>query len=102
MQEIILQPSGRPRNRIATRVRLARSSVSPDLTQEDLSARVETYGVKLDRDDISKIETGHRMVKDYELLAIAAALYVPVSWLVGEMELYGSEEDLPPRPRYDR
>jgi transcriptional regulator with XRE-family HTH domain len=83
-------------------MRLARRSVTPEVTQEDLSARVGAYGVKLDRDDISKIETGDRMVKDYELLAIAAALYVPVSWLIGETELYGSEDDLPGRPNYDR
>jgi hypothetical protein len=42
------------------------------------------------------------MVKDYELLAIAAALYVPVSWLIGEAELYDGERDIPRRPNYDR
>ncbi|MDE7009931.1 MAG: helix-turn-helix domain-containing protein [Oscillospiraceae bacterium] len=45
-------------------------------TQSDLAARVQVNGVVLERDCISRIENGLRMVQDFELRAIAAALGV--------------------------
>ena len=62
-------------------------------------ARVEAYGVHIDRLGIGRIESGKRIVLDFELRAIAAALYVPVSWLIGEEEVWGAPEDIPERPR---
>jgi len=54
-------------------------------TQADLAARVQVNGVILERDCISRIENGLRMVQDFELRAIAAALGVTTDWLL-EME----------------
>lgn len=51
-------------------------------TQLDLAARVQVNGVILERDCISRIENGLRMVQDFELRAIAAALGVTTDWLV--------------------
>jgi HTH-type transcriptional regulator, cell division transcriptional repressor len=86
-------------NLIAERIREARRRTKPIVSQVDLSARVKEYGVQLNQASISKIERGVRIVTDVELLAIAKALYVPVGWLVGEYEFYGSAADVPPAPK---
>jgi hypothetical protein len=82
----------KPRNLIAARMRQARLRLKPDVTQEDLSALIEAYGVHLDRLAISRIERGTRAVTDYELLAIAAALAVPVRWLLAEDKVHNPLE----------
>lgn len=51
-------------------------------TQSDLAARVQVTGVILERDCISRIENGLRMVQDFELRAIAEALGVTADWLL--------------------
>ena len=40
----------------------------------------------IDRAGISKIETGERVVLDFELKAIGEALLVKVGWLLDEVE----------------
>jgi len=72
------------RNIIGERVRLAREKTKPLITQEDLAARLQIEGLRLERVTISKIETGYREVTDVETVAIAKALGVTVSWLLGE------------------
>jgi len=47
---------------------------------------VQVSGVIIERDCISRIENGLRMVQDFELRAIAGALGVTTDWLVGETE----------------
>jgi len=56
------------------------------ITQADLAARLQIEGLRLERVTISKIETGYREVTDVETVAIAKALGVTVSWLLGESE----------------
>ena len=51
-------------------------------TQSDLAARIQVSGVILERDCISRIENGLRMVQDFELRAIAEALGVTTDWLL--------------------
>jgi len=72
------------RNIIGERVRLAREKTKPLITQGDLAARLQIAGLRLERVTISKIETGYREVTDVETVAIAKALGVTVSWLLGE------------------
>jgi len=74
------------RNIIGERVRLARERAKPLITQTDLAARLQIEGLRLERVAISKIETGYREVTDVEAVAIAKALSVTVSWLLGESE----------------
>ena len=74
------------RNVIGERVRLARERAKPLITQADLAARLQIEGLRLERVTISKIETGYREVTDVETVAIAKALGVTVSWLLGESE----------------
>ncbi len=56
------------------------------ITQTDLAARLQIEGLRLERVTISKIETGYREVTDVEAIAIAKALGVTISWLLGESE----------------
>ena len=74
------------RNIIGERVRLARERAKPLITQTDLAARLQIEGLQLERVTISKIETGYREVTDVETVAVAKALSVTVSWLLGESE----------------
>lgn len=57
-----------------------RSAVS----QEDLAARLALRGVFFDRSAISRMEAQKRFIRDYEIIAIAAALKIPVSWFFEE------------------
>lgn len=69
------------RNVIGSRVKIAR--LNHNLTQEELSAKLETFAVYIDRASISKLEQKKRIVTDIELLALAEILAVSVNWLLG-------------------
>ena len=69
-------------NLVGKRVKDARSKAQPPITQEELSKRLSKQGVSIDRAGVAKIETGIRGVLDYELVALAKALDVEVSWLL--------------------
>ena len=56
------------------------------IPQAELAARVQTMGVILEQDAISRIERGLRMVQDYELRALASVLGVSADWLMQEDE----------------
>ena len=56
------------------------------LSQADLAARMQVNGVLIEREAISKIETGDRFVADYELTVFAKVLGVSVLWLLGQEE----------------
>ena len=71
------------RNVSGERVRQARTARR--YSQRALAAKVQTEGVILEQDAISRIESGSRMVQDYELRALANILGVTSSWLL-EME----------------
>ena len=76
----------RPKNYIAGRMREARRRFHPRMTQADLSATLQEMGVFIDRAGISKIETGERVVLDFELKAIGEALSIKIGWLLNETE----------------
>ena len=54
------------------------------LSQADLAARMQVHGVAIEREAISKIETGDRLVTDYELLTFAKVFGVSMEWLTGQ------------------
>ena len=54
------------------------------ITQAELAARVQCEGVALEQDAISRIESGQRMVQDYELRALAEVLGASMDWLAGK------------------
>ena len=76
----IINLDGR-RNVSGERVRQMRTKKR--MTQADLAAKVQTTGVILEQDAISRIESGSRMVQDYELRALAEVLGVTSDWLMG-------------------
>ncbi len=73
-------------NLIGDRVKEARAAATPPLTQEQLSKKLAKLGVSIDRAGVAKIETGIRGVLDFELVALAKALGVKVTWLLGTKE----------------
>ena len=54
------------------------------LSQADIAARMQVNGVTIEREAISKIETGDRFVTDYELMVFAKVLNVSMEWLIGQ------------------
>ena len=62
------------------RVRLARERLG--LSQEALAAKVQLEGHSLTQKTISRIETGSRVVPDYEIPLLAKALNVDPLWLL--------------------
>ncbi|MGA3143946.1 MAG: helix-turn-helix transcriptional regulator [Verrucomicrobiota bacterium] len=73
-------------NLVGERVKEARAKARPPLTQDELSKRLSKLGVSIDRAGVAKIETGIRGVLDVELVALAKALDVKVTWLLGVKE----------------
>ncbi len=69
------------RNITGKKIKIAR--LNNNLTQQQLSAKLETLAVYIDRASISKIEQQKRIVTDYELLALCEILKVSPNWLLG-------------------
>lgn len=63
--------------------RIYQARTAMRLSQSDLAARMQVNGVTIEREAISKIETGDRFVADYELMVFATVLGVSVEWLIG-------------------
>ena len=53
---------------------------------------MQVNGVIVEREAISKIETGDRFVTDYELLVFAKVLGVSVDWLLADEDMQGIME----------
>ena len=53
------------------------------LSQEMLAARLQTEGVNIERDSVSRIELGTRFVADYELAVLCKILNVSPASLLG-------------------
>lgn len=70
-----------PRNITGKQIKEIRRSLTPKVSQDDLSGRVAAVGVTLTRTQVAKIEGGRRPVADYEIFAIAKALRVSVESL---------------------
>lgn len=62
-------------------IRRIRQQHTPRITLEDLSGRLAARGLCLDRTALSRIENGERAVFDFEVVAIAEALRVPLTEL---------------------
>lgn len=54
------------------------------MSQDQLAAKLQTEGLGVNQNSISRIETGKRIVADYELKALAHVLDVPLETLLGE------------------
>lgn len=63
------------------RVREARTKAK--LSQEEVAAKIQLQGLSITQKAISRIETGLRVVPDYEIAFLAAALDVSPLWILG-------------------
>lgn len=69
------------RNICGDRIREARQKRR--LSQSDLCKLLQLRGVMVERDTISRMESGSRFVADFEAVVIAEVLEIPVLWLLG-------------------
>ena len=76
-------PKRKPKNVIGPTVRKLRYAARVPMTQEALVARLQVRGVLLDRSALARIESQERLVRDVEIIALAAALRVPIERLFG-------------------
>lgn len=63
--------------------RLKEARIQNNLTQQELSAKLETMAIYINRASISKIEKQKRVVTDFELLSLCNILKVSPLWLLG-------------------
>jgi len=70
------------KNVVGAQVKKARKNAKPPITQNELVARLQIQGIKIDQATLSKIENGTRPVFDYEVVALAEALKVAAEWLL--------------------
>ena len=69
------------KNICGVRIKEARKRLN--LSQENLAAKLQTEGVNIERDSVSRIEIGTRFVADYELLVLCRILNVTPEYLLG-------------------
>lgn len=69
-------------NLAGERIRQQRQSLG--LSQEQLAARLQLRGLELGQKAVSRMETGSRVIPDYELSWLAQALETTTAWLLGE------------------
>lgn len=69
-------------NLCGKRVREARMRAG--WSQEELAAKLQLAGLQLGQMAVSRIETGKRVVPDFELPVLAEVLCVSTDWLLGK------------------
>ena len=69
-------------NLCGERVREARTRAG--WSQEQLAAKLQLSGLQIGQMVVSRIETGKRVVPDFELPIIAEVLSVTTGWLLGK------------------
>ncbi|HIV03378.1 MAG TPA: helix-turn-helix transcriptional regulator [Candidatus Aphodoplasma excrementigallinarum] len=82
MKPMIFQGS---KNIIYSRIKEARKNLG--MTQEELAGKMQTLGVNIDQQMISKIENNNRIVTDFELKCFSIALKVDVLYLLQDFKL---------------
>ena len=70
------------RNIVGAKIEARRKELG--MKQVDLLAQLQGKGIELTASGLSKLEGQLRSVNDYEVVAIAEILDVPVTWLLGK------------------
>ena len=70
------------RNIVGAKIAARRKELG--MKQVDLLAQLQVKGIELTASGLSKLEGQLRSVNDYEVVAIAEILDVPVTWLLGQ------------------
>ena len=63
--------------------RIRELRIKARLSQAALAAKMQTEGVIAEQDVISRIESGSRLVTDYEILALTRIFNVSADWIIG-------------------
>lgn len=63
--------------------RIRKLRLKARLSQAALAAKMQTEGVIAEQDVISKIESGSRLVTDYEILVPTRIFNVSADWIIG-------------------
>lgn len=63
--------------------RIRQLRVLARLSQAELAIKMQTEGAIVEQDVISRIESGHRLVTDYELLVLTRIFDTSADWLIG-------------------
>lgn len=63
--------------------RIRQLRVLARLSQAELAAKTQTEGAIVEQDVISRIESGRRLVTDYELLVLTRIFNTSSDWLIG-------------------
>lgn len=64
------------------RIRLARERAG--WSQEQLAAKLQVEDINVTQKAVSRMETGIRVIPDYELPALAKVLQVSILWLLAQ------------------
>ncbi len=64
-------------------IRRLRLRAVPKVSQDDMAGRLARLGLSVTQSQVAKIESGKRALRDFEVLAFAKALRVPVQRLYG-------------------
>lgn len=64
--------------------RIREARVKAGMSQEELAVRMQLAGLQMGQMAVSRIETGKRLVPDFELSLLATALGVTTDWLLGK------------------
>lgn len=64
--------------------RIREARVKAGMSQEELAVRMQLDGLQMGQMAVSRIETGKRLVPDFELPLLADALGVSTDWLLGK------------------
>ena len=70
------------RNIVGAKIEARRKELG--MKQVDLLAQLQVKGIELTASGLSKLEGQLRSVNDYEVVALAEILDVPVTWLLGK------------------
>lgn len=62
--------------------RIREARIRAGLSQEELAIRMQLSGLQMGQMAVSRIESGKRLVPDFELLLLARALGVTTDWLL--------------------
>ncbi len=68
------------------RIRMARFMKKPPMSQQELLAKLQSYGIDISQSTLSKIENEDRHITDIELKAFAEILKVNILWLLSESD----------------
>lgn len=64
--------------------RIREARVKAGLSREELAVRMQLAGLQMGQMAVSRIETGKRLVPDFELPLLADVLGVSTDWLLGK------------------